>query len=203
MTCCILIGQHTESAALRLYEFADEQSAAEALEKRGAGGAAGDALWAHTPWSTSPMSASRSVATMRATLQIGYRRTEEQMQRMVNATSSAALTDLLEAALDGDREELVVRIGYWQADGRERVAETVEALRQERGISEEEPWIVRYYPQSDPVGIIEFLLQPTEEELAAYQEEQVHPGSGTGRRRRRDAGIKKCAGSIDKGRKVC
>ena len=97
---------------------------------------------------------------------------EEQIQTIVNATSFTALKDLLEAALDGGRAELVVRIGYWQADGRDRVAQTLEALRQSRGIPEETVWIVRYYPQTDPVGIIEFRLKPTEEEIAEEQAAQ-------------------------------
>ena len=46
------------------------------------------------------------------------------------------------------------------------------ALRQSRGIPEETVWIVRYYPQTDPVGIIEFRLKPTEEEIAEEQAAQ-------------------------------
>ena len=75
----------------------------------------------------------------------------------------------LEAALDGGRTELVVRMGYWQADSREKVEREVQQARQERGIQEETVWIVHYYPESEPVGIIEFLLKPTEEEIQAYQ----------------------------------
>ena len=72
-----------------------------------------------------------------ADLQIGYRRTAEQMQTIVSASSVSALGDLLEAALDGGRTELVVRMGYWQADSREKVAQEVQQVRQERGIREE------------------------------------------------------------------
>ena len=97
----------------------------------------------------------------------------EQVQTIVNATSPSALHDLLTAALDGDRAELVVRMGYWQADSREKVAQEVQQVRQERGTREEAVWIVRYYPETDPVGIIEFLLKPTEEEIQAYQAEQA------------------------------
>ena len=79
----------------------------------------------------------------------------------------------LTAALDGDRTELVVRMGYWQADSREKVAQEVQQVRQERGAREEAVWIVHYYPETDPVGIIEFLLKPTEEEIQAYQAEQA------------------------------
>ena len=46
-------------------------------------------------------------------------------------------------------------------------------MRQERGTREEAVWIVHYYPETDPVGIIEFLLKPTEEEIQAYQAEQA------------------------------
>ena len=108
-----------------------------------------------------------------ADFQIGYRRTAEQMQTIVSASSVSALGDLLEAALDGDRTELVVRMGYWQADSREKVAQEVQQVRQERGIREEAVWIVHYYPETDPVGIIEFLLKPTEEEIQVYQAEQA------------------------------
>ena len=75
--------------------------------------------------------------------------------------------------MDGDRTELVVRMGYWQADSREKVAQEVQQVRQERGIREEAVWIVHYYPETDPVGIIEFLLKPTEEEIQVYQAEQA------------------------------
>ena len=52
------------------------------------------------------------------------------------------------------------------------MAQTVADLRQARGIPEETAWIIRYYPQSDPVGIIEFRLKPTEEEIAEEQAAQ-------------------------------
>lgn len=57
------------------------------------------------------------------------------------------------------------------------MAQQVTALRQARGIPEETVWIVRYYPQSDPVGIIEFLLKPSEDEITAYLEEQAAAAS--------------------------
>lgn len=53
-------------------------------------------------------------------LQIGYRRTAEQIQAVVNATSTEALPSLLEAALEEERSELAVRIGYWGQDSRAR-----------------------------------------------------------------------------------
>ena len=170
----ILIGQHTESATLRLYNFPDDQAAGEAMESASLEVQQETSLGAYAAEYITYVSQPQR-GYYEVDVQIGYRRSEEQLQTIVNATSFTALKDLLEAALDGGRTELVVRIGYWQADGRERVARAVEALRQERGIPEETVWIVRYYPASDPVGIIEFLLKPTEDEIAAYLAEQLQP----------------------------
>lgn len=172
----ILIGQHTESATLRLYNFPDDQAAGEAMEKASLEVQQDTPLGAYAAeYITYVSQFQRSYCEVN--VQIGYRRSEEQIQTIVNATSFSALNDLLEAALDGGRTELVVRIGYWQADGRDKVAQTVGALRQARGIPEETVWIVRYYPQSGPVGIIEFLLKPSEDEITAYQEEQAAAAS--------------------------
>ena len=172
----ILIGQHTESATLRLYNFPDDQAAGEAMEKASLEVQQDTPLGAYAAeYITYVSQPQRSYYEIN--VQIGYRRSEEQIQTIVNATSFSALNDLLEAALDGGRTELVVRIGYWQTDGRDKVAQTVDALRQARGIPEETVWIVRYYPQSDPVGIIEFLLKPSEDEITAYQEERAAAAS--------------------------
>ena len=162
----ILIGQHTETASLRLYNFPDEQTALEELEK------AAQEVQQETPLGAYAVEYITYISQpqrscFEADLQIGYRRTAEQMQTIVSASSVSALGDLLEAALDGGRTELVVRMGYWQADSREKVAQEVQQVRQERGTREEAVWIVHYYPETDPVGIIEFLLKPTEEEIQA------------------------------------
>lgn len=53
-------------------------------------------------------------------IQVSYRRTAEQIQAVVNATSTEALSALLEAALDEGRTELAVRVGYWGEDGQAR-----------------------------------------------------------------------------------
>lgn len=168
----LLVGQHTESAVLRLYDFADDQAAEEALAQ------ATLEVQQETPMGAYAVEYITYVSQPQRSfyeveLQIGYRRSEEQLQTIVSATGTTALRDLLVAALDGGRTELVVRIGYWQADGREKVAQTVESLRQERGISPENVWIVRYYPETDPVGILEFLLEPSEEEVSLWLVEQA------------------------------
>ena len=109
----ILIGQHTESAALRLYNFPDDQAAAEAMES------AALEVQQETPLGAYAVDYITYVSQpqrgfFEADVQIGYRRSAEQIQTIVNATSPTALNDLLEAALDGGREELAVRIAYWQ-----------------------------------------------------------------------------------------
>ena len=168
----ILIGQHTESATVRLYNYEDDLTVADTLEQ------ATTEVQQETPMGAYAVeyitASSRSQrGYYEISIQVSYRRTAEQIQAVVNATSTEALSALLEAALDGGRTELVVRMGYWQADSREKVAQEVQQVRQERGIREEAVWIVRYYPETDPVGIIEFLLKPTEEEIQVYQAEQV------------------------------
>ena len=95
-------------------------------------------------------------------VQISYRRTAEQIQAVVNATSTEALSSLLETALDNSQTELAVRIGYWRAEDRERVAEIVAQLREERGLADTPPWGVYYYPAEETVGLIEFVLEGTE-----------------------------------------
>ena len=79
---------------------------------------------------------------------------------------------LLETALDGGRTELAVRIGYWGQDGAVKVESAMSQLREERGLTEEQAWVVRYYPASGPVGLIEFLMDPDAEDLeeAAFAE---------------------------------
>lgn len=166
----ILIGRHTETATLRLYEFTDDQTAAEELERATMEVQQETSLGAYAVEYITYVSQPQR-GYYEADLQIGYRRTDEQIQTIVNATRSDALNDLLEAALDGGREELVVRVGYWQPDGRENVAEMVEQLRLRREIPAETVWVIHYYPETEPVGIVEFLLKPTEEEIAAYLEE--------------------------------
>ena len=164
----ILIGQHTESATVRLYNYEDDLTVADTLEQ------ATTEVQQETPmgayaveYITAVEQPQRSCYEMN--VQISYRRSAEQVQTIVNATSPSALHDLLTAALDGDRAELVVRVSYWQADSREKVEQALTQVRQERGVPVETVWLVHYYPETDPVGIVEFLLKPDEETLAAEQ----------------------------------
>ncbi len=168
----LLIGQHTETATLRLYNYEDDMTVAETLEQ------ATTEIQQETPMGAYAVayitSASQSQrGYYEISIQISYRRTAEQIQAVVNATSTEALYSLLEAALDEGRTELAVRIGYWRTEGRGRVEEIVAQLREDRGLTETPAWQVNYYPAEGPVGLIEFLLDvpETPEEAAAVQQE--------------------------------
>lgn len=148
----ILIGQHTESAVLRLYGFEDDQAAMEQMDQAMLEVQQETPLGAYAvEYITAVEQPQRSCYEMN--VQISYRRSAEQVQTIVNATSPSALHDLLTAALDGDRAELVVRVSYWQADSREKVEQALTQVRQERGVPVETVWLVHYYPETDPVGI--------------------------------------------------
>ena len=157
----LLIGQHTENATIRLYNFKDDMTVAETLEQ------ATTEIQQETPMGayavefiTSSSQAQRGYYEV--SVQISYRRTAEQIQAVVNATSTEALSSLLETALDNGETELAVRIGYWRAGDRERVAEIVAQLREERGLADTPPWGVYYYPAEETAGLIEFVLEGAE-----------------------------------------
>ena len=131
----ILIGQHTESASLRLYNFEDDLAAAAAMEQAAAETQQETPLGAYAvEYMTSAGQSRRGY--YEATVKISYRRTAEQVQSLVNATSPEAVYSLLDAALDEGRTELAIRVSYWGTDGRERVEAAVEHLRKERGLEE-------------------------------------------------------------------
>ena len=158
----ILIGQHTESATVRLYNYQDEMTVADTLEMAAA------EVQQETPMGAYAVEyITTSTQTQRGyyeiSIQIGYRRTAEQVQAVVNATSIEALYTLLDTALTEGRTELAVRISYWGDNDRERVAAIVEQIRQDRGMTDTVPWTVFYYPAEGPVvGLVEFVLDPSQ-----------------------------------------
>lgn len=153
----LLIGQHRETATLRLYEFSDDAAVMDILER------ASMEIQQETPMGAYAVeyiafSYEAQKGYYEAQIQVGYRRTPEQVQAIVNATTPEALYSLLEATLDSERNELAVRIGYWGVDGEERVEAAVEQLRIDRGLEETPGWTVNYYPEEGPVGLVEVLL---------------------------------------------
>ena len=160
----ILIGQHTESATVRLYNYEDDLTVADILEQATTEIQQETSMGAYAvEYITASSRAQRGYYEI--SIQISYRRTAEQIQAVVNATSTEALPALLETALDEGRTELAVRIGYWGENDQARVEEAVAQLRQERGLADTPPWTISYYPPSGPVGLIEFVMgvPPAEE----------------------------------------
>ena len=172
----ILIGQHKESAILRLYEFGDELSVADTLERAALEVQQETPLGAYAvSFITYAHQAQRGY--YEAAIQIGYRRTAEQVQAVVSATSPEAVASLLESALDNDRTELAIRMSYWGDDGEEKVETAMAQVREERNLTETPAWQVRYYPESGRVGLVEFLLEPSPpQEDASMVEETAEAG---------------------------
>ena len=161
----ILIGRHKESATIRLYGVEDDLTVTETVDQ-----AMGE-VQQETPlgsyaveYITSSSQSQRGYYEIY--VQIGYRRTAEQIQSVVNATSTEAIYSLLESALNAGRTELAVRVSYWSPDGRQSVDGAVARLREEYGLTEMPKWLVRYYPASGTVGLVEVLLQPSAEDFA-------------------------------------
>lgn len=185
----ILIGQHTETAILRLYNIEGDLTVADTLEK------ATMEVQQETPmgayavkYITSASQAQRGYYEIE--LQLGYRRTAEQIQAVVNATSPEALYSLLETALDEERTELAVRIGYWGEDGQLQVEETMAQIREDRELTETPAWQALYYPANGPVGLIEFLLDGGDlSEEPAQEPEDEGPGDGEAERLNEEDGI--------------
>ena len=161
----LLISRRTENATLRLYNFKDDMTVAETVER------ATTEIQQETPmgayaveYITTVNQSQRSYYEI--AVQISYRRTAEQIQAVVNATSPAALYSLLETALNDGKTELAVRLGYWDQEGPAQVEEAVAQLWADRALEDTTPWVVNYYPANGPVGLVEFLMDPSEEDIA-------------------------------------
>lgn len=161
----ILIGRYKESAAIRLYNFDDEIIVTETVER------AMSEVQQETPLGSYAVeyiafASQAQRGYYEISFQIGYRRTAEQIQSVVNTTSAEAVYSLLESALNAGRTELAVRIVYWDSGSRDTVAGAIERLREEHGLTETPEWLVRYHPDTGTVGLVEVILQPTEEDFA-------------------------------------
>ena len=90
---------------------------------------------------------------------IGYRRTEEQLNAMVHATSISALYDLLCAAADSGAAELAVELSYFEEVQKEDVRRIVAQVQQEKQANAQQPWEIYFYPEGGNTGIVEILLK--------------------------------------------
>lgn len=174
----LLIGQHRETATLRLYDFESDLAVADTLEQ------ATTEVQHETPmgayaveYITSSSHAQRGYYEV--AVRISYRRTLEQLQAVVNATSPEAVYSLLADALDTGRTELAVRIGYWGEDGQTRIEDAILQLREERELTETTPWLVNCYPTEENPGLVEFLLDPPESPEPQEEDGQTPPEDGS------------------------
>lgn len=159
----LLVGRHQETATLRLYDFKDDLAVADTLEEAAAEIQQETPMGAYAvEFITTSSHAQRGYYEV--AVRIGYRRTLEQLQAVVNATSPEALYSLLAAALDDGKTELAVRMGYWGENGQARMEEAMAQLREERELTETIPWVVNFYPAQENPGLVEFLLDPPEPE---------------------------------------
>lgn len=167
----LLIARHTETATVRLYDFDADVPVADTLERAAVEIQEETPLGAYAvAYITTTSQAQRGYYEI--AVQIGYRRTAEQIQSLVNATRPEAVYSLLESAISDGRKELAVRVGYWGQDGQAGIENAVTQVREEYGLTGETPWLVHYYPAQGPVGLVEFLLEPSQEELEAFAAQQ-------------------------------
>ena len=97
------------------------------------------------------------------TLSFGYRRTAEEQEGIINATSTEAIPDLLRAAAAEGADRLVVRVSYFSTD-RAGVEQMVRDVQEEKDGGRDAgilaaPWQVSFYPDTDEPGIVEILLK--------------------------------------------
>ena len=177
----LLIGQHRETATLRLYHFDNDVTIADRLEQ------ATMEIQQQTPLGSYAVSYIASVSQAQRgyyeiKLQIGYRRTAEELQAIVNATSPEALYALLRNAVDRRQNELAVRIGYWGESGQEQVEDAKARLREDEALTDFPDWPETfYYPEEGPVGLLEFRLDAPSVEASEPPETPETPsGAGSG-----------------------
>lgn len=168
----LLIGEHKEQAVIRFYSYDDGVTVADALETAAAEVQQDTALGSYAlEYIASSSTSQRGYYEL--SVQLGYRRTAEQIASIVNVTSAAALQSLLEGALDDGKTELAVRVGYWRPEDRHAVERLAQELRQERRLTHTPEWLVSYYPAEGSVELIEFNLEPAPEDLSPKPDENL------------------------------
>lgn len=158
----LLITEHRESATLKVYNFDEELAVSEMLEKASMEVQQETPLGAYAVlYITSQTKVQRGFHEVQ--LQVGYRRTAEQIGRIINATTPEAIYNLLAATLDAGRSELAVRVGYWSEDAPARLGAAIRQLREDRGLQEAPLWTVNYYPETGAAVLVEVLLEEVPE----------------------------------------
>lgn len=154
----LLVGEYQQTATLRLYSEESEATVTSELERAAAEVQQDTPLGAYAvEYITTESSRERGYYEIR--VRIGYNRTRDQIQAIVNATSTAALEPLLSAAMESGRKWLAVRIGYWNEDDEEKVSDAMLRVEEEWAMKDSQIWTASYYPSAGNVGLIEFRLE--------------------------------------------
>ena len=157
----LLVGQHKQKATVMFYNNNISPIVADLMEQ------AATEVQTQTPLGAYAVSYITSEITEQHSydeivVHISYRRSEEQLQAIVNATTTAALSDLLDKAVIAGRSDLTVRIGYWDDSSARRVSQAVAAAQQRWGLGDRPAWTIFYYPTKTHPGLIEIVMRSDE-----------------------------------------
>ena len=151
----VLVGEHAEEGTIWLYaaeEMGDVQQAVDAacqeVQNETPIGSYAVEYMTYTISDTN-----RNYIDLQLT--INYRRSGEQMERLVNVTGVTALRDLLAAAAENGASEIAVQLANFYS-GAAAVYTIVDevAAAQETGAS----WQVQFYPDEERAGIVEIIM---------------------------------------------
>ena len=156
----MLVSNQTDAGLVRLYGYGDQASAMRAMDQACAEVTMQDPLGAYLVDYVT-YDCVESAGCYEITVKIAYQKTPAQLRALVNATTAGALQELLETALQEEKTELAVKIGYMDRSA-EEVSAQVAQIMEEKGMAAED-WSVRYYPDEGEVGdarIVEITWQP-------------------------------------------
>ena len=155
----LLLGEHSKEGIVRFYSGDDaaamaEQACKEVQEETALGAYLLDYI-SYTD--------TQERAYYEMHVRLGYRRTAEEQESIINATSTEAIPDLLRAAAAEGADRLVVRVSYFSTD-RAGVEQMVRDVQEEKDGGRDAgmlaaPWQVSFYPDTDEPGIVEILLK--------------------------------------------
>lgn len=172
----MLVSDQTDAALVRLYGYANQTEAGQAMDQACAEVTLQDPMGAYLVDYVT-YDAAEGVNCYEFTIRIAYRKTPEQLRALTNATTAGALPDLLRTALAENRTELAVRIGYMDRTPDEIASETA-AIMTEYGMTAED-WSITYYPDKGEEGdarIVEFQWQlPPEEDETETEDALAAP----------------------------
>lgn len=150
----LLLGEHSEVGAVRIYGDGDsaamaEQACREVQEETALGAYLLDYI---------SYTGAQERGYYEMQVRLGYRRTAEEREAIVTATSTEALPDLLRLAAEQEGStRIAIRFGYFTTD-REGIRTMVAEVQAETAEEGAERWQVDFYPDNENVGIVEVTL---------------------------------------------